>query len=79
MEATDVVVEDRIVNRILLKPMLGVCPVLYISVLVMNRINTTEFAIFIYLAYSLLPKNLTILSLFFVQLEQKLIKCLGGL
>ena len=31
--------------------------VLHISVLVMNRLNTTESAIFIYLVYSLLPKE----------------------
>ena len=32
---------------------------LFHSVLVMNRLNTTESAIFIYLVHSLLPKNLT--------------------
>ena len=34
--------------------------VFHISILVMNRLNTTESAIFISLVYSLLPKDLTI-------------------
>ena len=36
---------------------------LHISVLVMNRLNTTESAIFIYLVYSLLPKDLAVENL----------------
>ena len=35
-----------------------------ISLLVMNRLNTTESAIFISLVYPLLPKDLTIQKLF---------------
>ena len=42
----------------------GTWPVLHISVLVINRLNTTESAIFISLMYSLLPKDLTIQNLF---------------
>ena len=38
----------------------GAWPVLHISVLGMNRLNTTESAIFFYLVYSFLPKYLTI-------------------
>ena len=44
--------------------MLGAWPVLHISLLVMNRLNKTEFAIFISLMWSLLPKALTNLNLF---------------
>ena len=34
-------------------------PVLHISLLVMNKLNKTEFAIFVSLMSSLLPKDLT--------------------
>ena len=37
----------------------GACPVLHIPLLVMNRLNKTEFAIFIPLKWSLLSKDLT--------------------
>ena len=46
----------------------GAWPVLHISVLVMNRLNTTESAIFIYLVYPLLPWDLTIQNLFPLQM-----------
>ena len=39
-------------------------PVLHISVLVKNRLNTTEFAIFISLVHSVLPNDLTIKDIF---------------
>ena len=37
---------------------------LYISLLVMDRLNSTLSAIFIPLVYSLLPKDLTVQNLF---------------
>ena len=37
----------------------GAWPVLHTSLLVMNRLNKTEFAICISLMWSLLPKDLT--------------------
>ena len=42
---------------------------LYISLLVMNRLNITEFAIFISLKYFLLPKDLTNQKIFMVHLD----------
>ena len=51
-------------NGVLLKLVLGAWPVLHILVLVMNRLNTTESAIFIYSVCSLLSKDLTIQNLY---------------
>ena len=55
-------------NRVLLNPVLGGgggrMAGVAISVLVMNRLNTTESAIFIYFMYPMLPKDLTIQNLF---------------
>ena len=45
-------------------PVPGALPVLHMSVLIMNRLSTTETALFICLVYSLLPKDLTIQNLF---------------
>ena len=56
-------------NKVLLKPVLGVWPVLHISLPVMNRLNTTESAIFISFVYSLLPKDLTIQDVLICSLE----------
>ena len=46
------------------------------AVLVMNRLNITEPAIFVYLAHSLLPKNLTIQDLY-ISIAAGVVPC-GG-
>ena len=46
-------------NRVPLRPVLGAWPVLNFSLLTMNRLSKTEFAVFISLTRSLLPKDLT--------------------
>ena len=51
-------------NRVLPKPVLGAWPVLHISLLVMNRLNLTESAIFIWMMKSLFPKDLINQNLF---------------
>ena len=43
---------------------------LHISVLVMNRTDTTESAIFMELVYSLLPQDLTFQNMFTVELQK---------
>ena len=55
-----VFIRNHFENRVLLKPVSGAWSVLHISVLVINRLSTTEYTIFIYLVHSLLSKNLTI-------------------
>ena len=44
-------------NRVSLKPVLGAWPVLHISLLIMNRLNKSEFAIFIFFDVVLAPKG----------------------
>ena len=48
----------------------------HMAVLVMNRLNITEPAIFVYLAHSLLPKNLTIQDLY-ISIAAGVVPC-GG-
>ena len=40
----------------------GAARVLHISVLILNRLNTTESVIFIYLKYSLLPRGVAVVK-----------------
>ena len=64
-------------NRVLLKPVLGAWPVLHVSLLVMNRLDTTEFATFIILMFFFLPKDLTIQNLI-IFTAAGVVPCGGG-
>ena len=57
-------IKSHFENKVLLKPVLEGTPVLHISILVMNRLNTTESVIFIYWLYTLLPTDLPYQTLF---------------